>query len=330
VLFWVVAGIVAGSRLRSAPALYVVIIAGLLAHGLLVYFLFRAGTWIPMVAPAVCWLLTAASVMAAMRHLERDERKVLMGIFGKAVAPRIAQELWNNREALVEHGALRPQVITATILFTDLENFTTFSEKLGPAELIAWLNVYIGEIASIVESCDGVVAKYMGDSVMAMFGAPAYRDDSDVHAIAMDARNAVECALLMRQKMARLTVEWKRMNQPSPRMRVGILTGKVVAGSLGSRDRLEYVTLGDTTNTASRLESYNKDVMDPDISADGCRILIGEPTKDLIDPYFETREIGRIQLKGKQLLVGVYGVLRRKGPNVPAESTEADGEKLLG
>lgn len=313
-LFWMLAGVVAGSRIRSAPALYGVILAGLLAHGLLVYLLFRAGVWIPAVAPAVCWLLTAASVMAAMRHLEREERNVLMGIFGKAVAPRIAQELWNNREHLVEHGALRPQVITATILFTDLENFTTFSEKIGPAELITWLNAYIGEIAGVIESCDGVVAKYMGDSVMAMFGAPNYREDSDEKGIAMDARNAVECALLMRQTMARLTEEWTRNNQPCPRMRVGILTGKVVAGSLGSRDRLEYVTLGDTTNTASRLESYSKDVMDSDISAHGCRILIGEPTKELVDPYFVTREIGRIQLKGKQLLVGVFGVLGRKGP----------------
>lgn len=311
-LFWAVAGVIAGSRIRSAHWVFVVISAGLAVHMLLVYFLFQAGVWIPAAAPAICWLACAASVMSAMRHMERDERNVLMGIFGKAVAPKIAQELWENREHLVSQGRLRPQLITATILFTDLENFTTVSEKIGPAELIEWLNVYIGKIADIVERCDGVVAKYMGDSVMAMFGAPNYREDSDSEGIATDARNAVECAMQLRDLMAHLSAEWIRTNQPCPRMRVGILTGKVVAGSLGSRDRLEYVTLGDTTNTASRLESYSKELMDPDICANGCRILIGEPTKDLVNDSFVTREVGRIQLKGKMTLVGVHGVIGRK------------------
>lgn len=316
-LFWAVAGVIAGSRIRSAQWVFVVISAGLAVHMMLVYFLFQAGVWIPAAAPAICWLASVGAVMTAMRHMERDERNVLMGIFGKAVAPKIARELWDNREHLVSQGRLRPQLITATILFTDLENFTTVSEKIGPAELIEWLNVYIGKIADIVEKCDGVVAKYMGDSVMAMFGAPNYREDSDVAGIATDARNAVECAMQLRDLMAHLSAEWIRTNQPCPRMRVGILTGKVVAGSLGSRDRLEYVTLGDTTNTASRLESYSKELMDPDITADGCRILIGEPTKDLIEPYFVTREVGRIQLKGKLLLVGVHGVIGRKvSPNL--------------
>ena len=322
-MLWVIAGVVAGSRIRSAPWLFGIMSAGLAVHALSVYLLFLAGFWIPAVAPAVCWLLSAGSVTAAMRHLERDERNVLMGIFGKAVAPRIANELWNNREHLVEHGGLKPQVITATILFSDLENFTTLSEKMPPAELIDWLNAYIGKMAAVVESCDGVVAKYMGDSVMAMFGALRYRDDSDAEGIAQDAQRTVECALEMRHAMATLSAGWIRRQEPCPRMRIGILTGRVVAGSLGSRDRLEYVTLGDTTNTASRLESYDKELMDEDISANGCRILIGEPTQVLVSQLFESREIGRIQLKGKQSLVGVFGVVgRRVAPPSSVPSSE--------
>jgi len=129
---------------------------------------------------------------------------------------------------------------------------------------------------------------------------------------ASDATAAVKCALAMGRRLVELSREWKNAGLPGVSMRAGIYTGEVAAGSVGSDDRFEYAVIGDVVNTASRLESYDKSLADPDLLPTRCRILAGAPTHDLLDGQFLSREIGLLEVKGKVNKVPVFHILDAK------------------
>jgi adenylate cyclase len=162
-------------------------------------------------------------------------------------------------------------------------------------------------MAQVVMANHGVVEKYIGDSVMALFGAPLPRGTQDE--IAEDARNAVRCALEMGKAMERLNLDWKERGLPTSPMRVGIHTGPLVAGSLGSAERQEYTVIGDSVNIASRLESFDKEGETMIIPRGICRILVSEATNSLLGEEFRTLPIGEINLKGKGQCVRIFCVL---------------------
>jgi adenylate cyclase len=219
----------------------------------------------------------------------------------------VADTIWERRQEFLRDGLLVPRAQEATVLFTDLCNFTALSEKLGAAALIDLINQYMSRMSATVTQQRGVVNKYIGDSIMAVFGAPI-PSTTDAQ-IADDAHRAVNCALAMRRELARLNTDWKARGLGTVQMRVGIHTGPLVAGSVGGAGRLEYTVLGDTVNTASRLESYDKEIMDSDIAADGCRIIIGPRTQQLTAAFFLTRPLGEIHLKGRAGLLCLHGVI---------------------
>jgi adenylate cyclase len=197
------------------------------------------------------------------------------------------------------------------VLFTDLQGFTTISEELGPENLLDWLNGYMEAMVRIINAHGGVVNKFIGDSVMAVFGVPIARESDD--AIARDALRAVECAVDMRERIATLNEELEKRGLPRIISRVGIFTGPLVAGCIGGSDRLEYTVLGDTVNVASRLEGFGKDMADLAASGGECRILAGEATMTLLGNRFETFHVGEVFLKGRKEAVRVYLVATRKG-----------------
>jgi adenylate cyclase len=192
-------------------------------------------------------------------------------------------------------------------LFTDLKGFSSTSEGLEPAALMDWLNEYMEVMANAVMAHEGVVEKYIGDSIMAVFGVPIPRASREQ--IARDAQNAVRCALVMRKEMEKLNVVWQQRGLPLCGMRIGIHTGGLVAGSLGSLDRQEYTVIGDSVNTASRLESFGKDSNDPHLNDDKCRILISEATRVLLDEQYQLHPVGTMSLKGKSEKVIIHAVL---------------------
>jgi adenylate cyclase len=147
---------------------------------------------------------------------------------------------------------------------------------------------------------DGVINKYIGDSLMAIFGVPIARETRAE--IALDAQHAVRCAIEMRRVLGDLNAAWKAAGKPEIGMRIGINTGPVVAGTLGSLNRLEYTVLGDTVNTASRLESFDKSVA----ADEACRILISETTLSYLADLTQTERVGAVQLKGKEATVPIY------------------------
>jgi len=265
--------------------------------------------------PAAAFLPAAALVTSYISFQEHKNRGHLMKLFANQVSPEIAEELWEQRDAFLTGNRPRSQKLTATVLFTDLKGFSTTSEGLEPAALVDWLNEYMEVMANAVMVQEGVVDKYIGDSIMAVFGVPIPRASREQ--IARDATNAVRCALAMRREMEKLNLLWVQRGLPACSTRIGIHTGWLVAGSVGSLDRQNYTVIGDTVNTASRLESFGKDSADPHLRDDDkCRILISGPTQALLDGAFELHQVGTMSLKGKAEKVMIYAVLGESNPEL--------------
>jgi adenylate cyclase len=242
------------------------------------------------------------SVTAYIAYIERQDRQTIMNLLGQHVSPKIAQAVWRDRYQLLKEGQLLGQKLIATVLFSDLKGFTTITEQTDPETLMIWLNDYMKAMSQCVLNRNGVVDKFIGDAVMAVFGVPIPSTTSED--IAKDTIAAVNCALDMAAKLQQLNREWQEQGLPTVAMRIGIATGTVVTGSLGSRQRLNYTTIGDTVNIAARLESYDK-------SLDGgiCRILIAEETYENIQGKFPIQLIGTFQLKGRKQPVKIYQIL---------------------
>lgn len=309
VLLWSVMGGALGLWVRSPWRFSLLGTCGLLILGLAVYFAFLGGWWIPLVPAAMAWFISAALVTAYMSNQEKRQRAILMQLFGRHVSQEVAEVIWQEREQFLDGGRLRPQRLTATVLFTDLIGFTSVSEKLDSQTLMDWLNEYMEAMADQITEHGGVINKYIGDSIMAVFGVPLARKSEAE--ISRDAVNAVNCALSMGRTLTQLNSRWGEQHLPTIGMRIGIFTGPVVAGSLGSAQRLEYAVVGDTVNTASRLESFDKDLIDPDLIDSPCRILIGEATLRYLGHQFQVKRVGEATLKGKDEKITIYSVVGR-------------------
>ncbi|MFB2895250.1 CHASE2 domain-containing protein [Aerosakkonemataceae cyanobacterium BLCC-F50] len=266
------------------------------------YIAFLFGWWIPVIPSLLALICSEVGITAYINYIERQDRLTVMTLLGQHVSPKIAQAVWSDRHQLLREGQLLGQKMTATVLFTDIKGFTTITEKTEPETLMFWLNDYMKVMSQVVIDNDGVVDKFIGDAVMAVFGVPIPRTTEKE--IAQDAIAAVNCAVEMGEKLQQLNQQWQEKQLPVVMMRVGIATGTVVAGSLGSRQRLNYTTIGDTVNIAARLESYDKS-----LESNICRILISGQTYEYIKDKFTTEFIGSVQLKGREQSVDVYQVL---------------------
>lgn len=153
----------------------------------------------------------------------------------------------------------------------------------------------------------GVIDTYTGDGLKADFGVPLVRLTEQQ--IRQDAVNAVNCAVKMDRELRRINDECQAKGLPTASMRIGISTGQVVAGTLGSVERLKYMTIGDAVNTASRLESFGKEVTDPEMGDGVCRIVVSESTHRYLENRFLLTKLGDVSLKGKTQKVSVYCVL---------------------
>jgi adenylate cyclase len=305
-LAWCLMGGVVGFRVRSPWRSLATIICAMFILGWIAQRSFAMGCWIPLAGPAVAFLPSAALVTSYISYQEHRNRDHLMRLFSNQVSPDIAQALWDQREEFLSGSRPRSQQLTATVLFTDLKGFSATSEGMQPTQLMDWLNEYMEVMAETVMAHQGVVEKYIGDAIMAVFGVPVPRTTPGQ--IAQDARNAVRCALSMRKKMDELNQRWRERGLPVCSTRIGIHTGPLVAGSLGSSERQEYTVIGDSVNTASRLESFEKDSTDPNLRDDNCRTLISDATRLYLGDEFELLPVGAINLKGKSEKVTVYRV----------------------
>ena len=307
ILLWSLIGVLPGLFVRSPLKFAAVAVACLITLLLAVYAFFVGRVWAPVVPPVLAWSASGAMVSAYISNRERLERKVLMRLFSQHVSKEVAENIWNERDQFIVDGHPRSQKLTVTTMFTDFRGFTSVAETMAPQELIEWLNIYLEGMAGIVMAHGGVINSFTGDGLKADFGTPIPRLTEEE--IGRDAVNAVRCAEAMKAEMQRVNKVCEERGLPTVSMRIGLYTGDVVAGALGSKERLQYTTIGDAVNIASRLESFAKEVT---FGNDSCRVIVGESTKRYLDNNFIVEEIGEVSLKGKGRKVRAFCVLGEK------------------
>jgi adenylate cyclase len=207
---------------------------------------------------------------------------------GRFLSPQVAQRILAASDAhAAELGA--PEVREVTILFADISGFTSLAEKMTPSAVALLLNDYLSRMTDVIFRYEGTLDKYIGDAIMAVFGAPLDMPDH--------AERAIRAGLEMQERLAEWNAE--RKDGPSIRVRIGINTGKAVAGEIGSMNKMEYTVLGDAVNIASRLESS--------VAKPGW-VVVGEQTRAASGDTFEWQELGAFSLKGKEKEVQVFQV----------------------
>lgn len=300
--------------LRLVPALLLVL-AGIIYAA---YFAFHQGLWILLAAPFIGCVVAAALVTSYVVALERAKGRVVESLFSKHVSKKVANALIEKADQFVDGGRMATRAFTGTVIFTDLAGFSTASEKLTAQQTMNWLNQYMDVMAALVEHYEGTINKYIGDAIMAVFGAPiVHQDDVGINA---DAARAIRCALHMRREVPILNARWAATapDLPPVAMRVGIFTGPLVDGSFGSAERLEWTVIGDTVNRANRLEAAGKEVKDQLTPEEKpCPILIGPEVFRRVGDMFETVPVEDMALKGISERVTVYRVLSER-----AQSTD--------
>jgi adenylate cyclase len=194
-----------------------------------------------------------------------------------------------------------------TVLFSDLAGFTGYSESFPPHEMINILSEYFEKMTEEIFAHQGTLKEYVGDELMAIFGAPLEQTDH--------AQRACAAALAMRDRLRTLRQDWSKIGRPSLRARTGINSGPMLVGNLGSRYRFAYGALGDQVNLGSRLEGLNK--------LYGTEILLGENTADLLGGSFLLREVDLVRVKGRKQPVRIYELVGNSEASLPEEKEQS-------
>jgi adenylate cyclase len=264
---------------------------------------------VPVVAPAVAAAAVFASTSAYRFALGQRERRLIKRAFQHYVAPAIVQQMLDDPGRLKLGGEARE----VTVIFTDLEGFTTFAERLAPEALRERLGEYFKAMMHVLLAEHATLDKFIGDAIMVYFGCPI--------ADPAHPRQACRAALAMQHRLDELNEEWQRADAPALRMRVGINTGTAIAGNMGTDEIFNYTILGDCVNLASRLEGVNKYY--------GTRIIVGEDTWTRVKGEFETRELDWIRVKGKAQPVAIFELLSNAGA-LPASNRTIRDEYTRG
>jgi adenylate cyclase len=283
--------------LSPVRAILVAVLAFLLSQGLS----WGAWQWGDLVMPiANSWVLIGLLFVLNMSYgyfVESRTKKQITGLFGQYVPTEIVDEMSKNPASVSMAGESREM----SILFSDVRGFTTISEGFAPKELAALMNEFLSPLSRVVYRQRGTIDKYMGDCIMAFWGAPL--PDSQ------HARHAIIAGLEMQEKLAELRPQFLARGWPEIKVGVGVNTGQVSVGNMGSDVRVAYTVMGDEVNLASRLEGITKQY--------GVGLIVGENTRNAV-PDFVYREIDHVRVKGKDRPISIYEPLGELG-SVSAE-----------
>ena len=258
----------------------------------------RNATVVPIAGPTLASLFAFLGSTSYVSIAEGKEKRMIKGAFGKFVSPAVVDELVADPTKLKLGGDRR----LISILFSDLAGFTSMSERLDPEKLVAVLNQYLDEMSDIVIKDGGTLDKYIGDAIMALYGAPAPLSD---HATAV-----CRTALDMQKALSALNQRWKDADPtwPTLKCRIGINSGSPVVGNIGGEKRFDYTALGDAVNLAARLE--------PACKSYGVAIMIAQATREFAGDTIQVRELDMLAVYGKKEPVRVYELLALAGENL--------------
>ncbi len=259
---------------------------------------FIAGWWIPVAAPVGTILMCAIAVQL---H-EQREKQELMALFSMNVSPGTAELIWRHKGVILDQGELAAKNLTATVLFMDIRGFTGIAETLPSHQLLPWLNQYFETMTDCIMKHDGMVDKYIGDAIMAVFGAPLPRTRPEE--IQADAIAALHAALEMHQRLKSLNQHLAAQNLPTIKFGIGIHTGPLIGGTVGNRHRLNYSLFGDTVNIAARLETMTKSLPEEAPFS----LLLSESTCEYTKDHFPVQLVTSGQLRGREGRTDVYTI----------------------
>ena len=283
-------------KARLGGVVGLVILAVIGVAGLVLFLKYSLWMWI--LSPTVAAVLAYSGSTVALYLAEMQEKARIRGMFSQYVSSSVVNELIAHPELLSLGGEERE----LTVLFCDVAGFTSISENLSPTDLVSILNEYLTEMTDVVMEYSGIIDKYQGDALMAEFGAPVPFQD---HAL-----QACRAALRMQNTLEGMRQRWIEEERPQLFSRIGINTGQMLVGNLGSRHIMDYTVMGDNVNLASRLEGANK--------VYGSNICISEMTYDQLDGEMICRELDLIRVKGKERPVRVFEVLETVDVGIPA------------
>lgn len=252
-------------------------------------WLFGHGYWLPLVPSTLGWALAAGGGFAYQYVVEGREKRKVRGLFSRYLSKDVYDQVMANPQ-LAELGGQRRHM---SVLFSDMRGFTTLSEKGDPEALVLQLNEYFTVMVDVLFKHRGTLDKFVGDMVMGLFGAPL--DDPD------HAEHAVATAVEMAAALDALNARWEQEGRPKLGIGIGINTGEMIAGTIGSRQVRSYTVIGDAVNLGSRLESLNKDY--------GTRIIISDSTRQELRTPRNLRSLGSVVVKGKSVPVDIYEVV---------------------
>ena len=291
-LLWIMGASIATALLfRLAPSLAIALAAitlGAVVSLIAIISLFSRGIAPNLIHIEGAWMLASIALSGYRYFVGESEKRELTKVFSKYVSSEVLTEILRD-PAKVRLGGEEREI---TILFSDIRDFTTLSEKTAPTELVRTLNRYFTEMTDEILLRGGVVDKYIGDAIMAFWGAPV--DDPE------QADHALQAALGMIQRLRALNADFRLHGEPEIRIGVGIHTGPAVVGNVGSELRFDYTAIGDTVNAASRIEGLTKQYQTP--------ILLGESTRKKLTIDVPLVELGEASVKGKEAKIRLYGV----------------------
>jgi len=279
-------------RLRPVTGMVAafLIIVAFVAVNFFSFFMFNA--WLNLVYPFVTMTTIYLGITIYHYFKEEREKKKIRGAFQYYMTASVINEMLKDPSKLKLGGDKKE----LTVLFSDIRGFTTISEKLTPEELVALLNEYLTVMTNQVFHYDGLLDKYMGDAIMAVFGAPLTQPDH--------AKRACFTALAMMKELRRLQEKWRAEGRPAFDIGIGINSGDMVVGNMGSEMRFDYTVMGDMVNLGSRLEGINKEY--------GTNIIISEFTYEMVKDSMCCRELDGVRVKGKIKPVKIYELLGEK------------------
>lgn len=292
----IISGLILGimAQFFAAYATAVFVVVGTLGYLAADWFMFtQKGVWIHTVFPVISQIFVYSGITLYRFIFEEREKRFIKGAFGQFLSPKVVQQLVDD-PSLLKLGGER-KVLTA--FFSDVAGFSKISESLSPDQLVELLNNYLTEMTDILMAHDGTVDKFEGDAIISFFGAPIYFEDH--------ARRCCFAALDMQKRLSELRTQWKKEGKHELHMRIGLNTGPMVVGNMGSKNRMDYTMMGDSVNLAARLEGANKQYR--------TFTMISEDTYEQAREHIEVRELDSIRVVGKNQPVKIFELLGRKG-----------------